>query len=245
MSTIKDMFAFIAIFLSLVSYVYFGNPLTARKAYVVSSYLQTGINYSVYFWTLATQLNSIAWMSIGRIEEFLLLPENKAAVELFAKQKLSKSTKEEETLMSPVDNRKSMNPSGCEWGSDIVFLRRRIVQTQMENNHSPKLEFRDATAAWMRHIDIGLDVGIRNVDLDVELGKLCAVVGSVGSGKTSLLQVVLGELDLDDGSVLVAGVVSYAAQEPWLFDGTVRQNIVFVEPWDEDRFVNDDYIIMR
>lgn len=60
-------------------------------------------------------------------------------------------------------------------------------------------------------------------------------MGSVGTGKSTLLQVILGELELDAGSLTVTGMVSYASQEPWLFEGSVRQNIVFVDPWDEER----------
>lgn len=74
--------------------------------------------------------------------------------------------------------------------------------------------------------------------LDVQPGKLCAIVGVVGSGKSTLLQVILGELELDEGSLLVNGSVSYAPQEPWLFEGTIRQNILFVSDYNEKRYAN-------
>lgn len=47
---------------------------------------------------------------------------------------------------------------------------------------------------------------------------------------------MLGELQLDDGFIHVNGRISYAAQQPWLFEGSIKQNIVFVEPWDEKRW---------
>lgn len=58
----------------------------------------------------------------------------------------------------------------------------------------------------------------------------------MGSGKTTLLQVILGELELDNGQVYIDGVLSYAAQEPWLFEGSIRQNILFIENYDEERY---------
>lgn len=58
----------------------------------------------------------------------------------------------------------------------------------------------------------------------------------VGSGKSTLLQVILGELELDEGSLIVNGSVSYAPQEPWLFEGTIRQNILFVSEYNEKRY---------
>uniref|UniRef100_A0A1B0DIE6 Uncharacterized protein n=1 Tax=Phlebotomus papatasi TaxID=29031 RepID=A0A1B0DIE6_PHLPP len=78
--------------------------------------------------------------------------------------------------------------------------------------------------------------GISGIDLTVEPSSLCAVVGPVGAGKSTLLQVILGELELDDGLMTVTGKISYASQEPWLFEGSVRRNILFVEEYDESRY---------
>uniref|UniRef100_A0A182S5S5 ABC transmembrane type-1 domain-containing protein n=1 Tax=Anopheles maculatus TaxID=74869 RepID=A0A182S5S5_9DIPT len=81
------------------------------------------------------------------------------------------------------------------------------------------------------------NVGIESVSLTVEPGRLCVLVGPVGSGKSTLLQVLLGELELDDGRVEIHGTLSYAAQEPWLFEGSVRNNILFTEAYDERRYL--------
>ncbi|XP_021934289.1 multidrug resistance-associated protein 4-like isoform X2 [Zootermopsis nevadensis] len=77
---------------------------------------------------------------------------------------------------------------------------------------------------------------LTNISLQVKPGKFCAVIGPVGSGKSSLLQTVLGELPLSNGSVVVGGDVAYCSQEPWLFVGTVRQNILFGQPYNADRY---------
>lgn len=69
----------------------------------------------------------------------------------------------------------------------------------------------------------------------MEPSSLYAIVGPVGASKTTLLQTILGELDLDDGTLTVNGSVCYAAQEPWIFEGTIKQNILFTEPYDDDR----------
>ena len=54
--------------------------------------------------------------------------------------------------------------------------------------------------------------------------------------QTSLIHTVLGELSLISGSIQVSGRLSYAAQEPWLFAGSVKQNITFGQPWDAARY---------
>ena len=58
----------------------------------------------------------------------------------------------------------------------------------------------------------------------------------VGSGKTTLLEAVLGELELDSGSIELNGTLSYANQVPWLFEGSVKSNIIFSEEYDEKRY---------
>jgi len=65
---------------------------------------------------------------------------------------------------------------------------------------------------------------------------MCAIIGQVGSGKTTLLNAILGELEVQSGIVQVGGVVSYASQETWLFEGTIRSNIVFIEDFDKERY---------
>lgn len=64
------------------------------------------------------------------------------------------------------------------------------------------------------------------------------VVGQVGSGKSSLLQLLLKELPLNAGTVEVTGKVSYASQEPWLFVSTAKGNILFGEEFDKTRYKN-------
>lgn len=52
----------------------------------------------------------------------------------------------------------------------------------------------------------------------------------------SFLHVILGELPLLSGKVSVQGKIAYAAQEPWVFSGTVRENILFGEPFRENKY---------
>lgn len=77
---------------------------------------------------------------------------------------------------------------------------------------------------------------LQNINLSVHEPDLLVIVGAVGSGKSTVLQVLLGELAADSGTVELNGTVSYAGQEAWLFDGTIRQNIVFVDAFDAKRY---------
>ncbi|XP_041973568.1 ATP-binding cassette sub-family C member 4-like [Aricia agestis] len=73
-----------------------------------------------------------------------------------------------------------------------------------------------------------------NVSLSINPGEFIGIIGPVGSGKSSLLQVILGELELSNGELSLGNAkISYACQEPWLFAGTIRQNILFGLPYNQ------------
>lgn len=91
----------------------------------------------------------------------------------------------------------------------------------------------NATARWTEG---NSDNTFTNINLNVKRGSLIAIIGPVGSGKTSLLHAVLKELPLISGSINVSGEVSYASQEPWLFAGSVRTNILFGQAMDKHRY---------
>uniref|UniRef100_A0A3B4X872 Multidrug resistance-associated protein 1 n=1 Tax=Seriola lalandi dorsalis TaxID=1841481 RepID=A0A3B4X872_SERLL len=62
---------------------------------------------------------------------------------------------------------------------------------------------------------------------DLHKGSLVAVVGHVGSGKSSLLSALLGEMDKLEGTVAVKGSVAYVPQQAWIQNSTLRDNIMF------------------
>lgn len=77
---------------------------------------------------------------------------------------------------------------------------------------------------------------LKNIDLEVSKGKIIFVIGSIGAGKSTFLQVLLQELPLIGGSLGINGKISYASQESWIFTSTVRQNIIFGETFDGSRY---------
>mmetsp|Transcript_14532 Transcript_14532/g.49619 ORF Transcript_14532/g.49619 Transcript_14532/m.49619 type:complete len:1544 (-) Transcript_14532:156-4787(-) len=77
---------------------------------------------------------------------------------------------------------------------------------------------------------------LRDIDLEVRKGELCMVAGKVGCGKTSLLCAILGEMKKESGSVSLSGRIAYAAQQPWIKNATVRDNILFGSEYDEEKY---------
>lgn len=125
------------------------------------------------------------------------------------------------------------------------------VENVLFNNYSTKI---DEDSAQENHTNVTKESGVvinhitakwsgdatdntlTDIYAGVQPGRLVAVIGPVGSGKSSLLQAILKELPLQSGTIDVKGEISYASQEPWLFAGSVRQNILFGLPMDRHRY---------
>ena len=77
---------------------------------------------------------------------------------------------------------------------------------------------------------------LNDVTLSFHGNQLVVIAGAVGSGKSSLLTAILGELCATRGQVFHDGELAYAPQKPWLFSGTVSQNILFGKTMNQTRY---------
>ncbi|XP_076338586.1 multidrug resistance-associated protein 1-like isoform X2 [Tachypleus tridentatus] len=77
---------------------------------------------------------------------------------------------------------------------------------------------------------------LKNVSLHVKKGQLVAIVGQVGSGKSSLLSAILGEMYKTDGTVNVQGTTAYVAQQAWIQNATLKQNILFLKEMNNSTY---------
>ncbi|XP_043498531.1 multidrug resistance-associated protein 1 isoform X5 [Polistes fuscatus] len=71
---------------------------------------------------------------------------------------------------------------------------------------------------------------LKNINMTIEQGQLVAVVGSVGSGKSSLISAFLGEMDKLNGRVNTKGSVAYVSQQAWIQNATLQDNVLFGKP---------------
>ncbi|KAF9473354.1 multidrug resistance-associated ABC transporter [Pholiota conissans] len=92
------------------------------------------------------------------------------------------------------------------------------------------LSIKDADFAWSKN---AVEPTLEGISLTVKKGELVGILGRVGSGKTSLLSAIIGEMSRKEGEVVVTGSVAYAPQNPWILSATVRDNILFSHEYDE------------
>ncbi|XP_065356724.1 multidrug resistance-associated protein 1 isoform X4 [Calliphora vicina] len=80
------------------------------------------------------------------------------------------------------------------------------------------------------------DVTLKNINMEVKKNTLCAIVGTVGSGKSSVIQAFLGEMEKISGSVNTVGSIAYVPQQAWIQNATLRENILFGRDYDRKRY---------
>ncbi|XP_031639018.1 multidrug resistance-associated protein 4-like [Contarinia nasturtii] len=243
----------VSIFLSLISYVYFENEITTRKVFMVSSYFNFLNQSLVYIFPIAITQTAEANISIKRLQEFLLRPETKGAEKLNKKVEELKNENNNNTMFEEKNGKHVDLSINQEIGMEnttvfdndgenpwIAYTEKKHMisaaskRVQNINSSEKCIRLENVTAVWEQNESQQRN-GIFDVNVEINPG-LCAVVGKVGSGKSTLLNIILGELELDVGSIIINGSISYASQGPWLFDGSVRNNIIFVEDFDEQRY---------
>ncbi|OZJ01918.1 hypothetical protein BZG36_05007 [Bifiguratus adelaidae] len=94
-----------------------------------------------------------------------------------------------------------------------------------ESNEHPERSFLESKPSFLK-----------NLNLKIPKGSLTAVIGTVGSGKSSLLSALVGEMKKVEGSVTFGGTVGYCPQTAWIQNATVKDNILFGLEYDEKRY---------
>lgn len=107
---------------------------------------------------------------------------------------------------------------------------RRLPPAEEEGETA--VEINDATFLWHRKPQY--KIALEKVNFAARKGELSCVVGRVGSGKSSLLQAILGDLYKLNGDVSVKGSVAYVAQVPWIMNATVKENILFGHKYEPE-----------
>ena len=165
---------------------------------------------------------SIGLANLVRISLTLFFPNAVAycAETVISCRRINKFLMLPEIEMSPSSYKASTDGFGCKYVVIMDKVYASWASKEQEAAASPG-------ARWAI---------VRNLSLSIRPKDLVLVVGRVGSGKSSVLMALLGELPIASGRLEINGRISYASQEPWIFGGTVRDNILFGKQHEPNRY---------
>ncbi|XP_067013510.2 ATP-binding cassette sub-family C member Sur, partial [Anabrus simplex] len=237
----------------LVTLVTFGMYFVLESEALSASSVFTGLalfnqlTVPLFIFPITVPIIISAMVSTSRLEEYLSLPETSRVVNSEAKQ--SPLEENIQARESSGNVTKESNGDEPEARRDSVFGLLDIMEdddedaTETHEESLVPLEDKTDSAVLVQNgcftwsSDTYKSV-ITLPTLSVPKGKLTVIVGRVGSGKTSLLSALLGEMHTLTGHVTWAKDVSvaYAAQKPWLLNATLRENILFGQPYRPRRY---------
>ncbi|KAM6893207.1 ATP-binding cassette sub-family C member 4 [Lycodopsis pacificus] len=110
---------------------------------------------------------------------------------------------------------------------------KRKAELPRDEKDDASVEIRDLVCYWDKSLDAP---SLQNLSISLKGNQLLAVIGPVGAGKSSLLSTILGELPKEKGVLEVKGQLTYAAQQPWVFPGTIRSNILFGKELNHQKY---------
>ncbi|ETN09437.1 hypothetical protein PPTG_11833 [Phytophthora nicotianae INRA-310] len=130
--------------------------------------------------------------------------------------------------------------------SDIIVVTPALEETDDDNLDkaaffsidTPKVENNEIEnpALFQAQHEVKQGFQLRGVNLEIESGSLVMIVGTVGAGKSSLINAILGGMPRTTGVLEIGGRVAYVSQDTWIRNATLRDNILFEQDYDAERY---------
>ncbi|KAK3797649.1 hypothetical protein RRG08_054673 [Elysia crispata] len=201
-----------------------GESFATSTAFVVFGLCQVLKSTAFFFLSFSIGKAVQLQASLSRVQTFLLLNEEKETIKDL---RLHRSIQQ-------------YNEPNADWAVDIDHMTARwpLIYTEGRRRFQRKglRSSTSSTKSLLRESDIDQAFSLKYISLQIKKGEHIAVVGVVGSGKSSLLMSLIGELPHEIGQISMNGRVSYCSQTTWVFSGSVRENILFGQSFDSSRY---------
>ncbi|KAK0081216.1 hypothetical protein PV326_007800 [Microctonus aethiopoides] len=203
----------LALYVAILGYIFNDGTISTEKVFILTAYYANLQHTVTIFFPLGVMQLAELNASIKRVQQFLMYNEIEYGNQSIFKDKIIENFS---------DKKKSQSKSELS-----------LLLSNVEENENKSILFDNVYAKWL---DSDQNYALNGINLNIKSGELVAVVGKVGSGKSSLLHAILKELPIKSGNINVPEKISYASQEPWLFSSSIRQNILFGSPMDFKKY---------
>ena len=208
-----------ATLVSVITLVLTDQPITPVNAFMLLAFiniLRLGVSHRLAQGLLGTYE---AYVSLNRIEDFLLLNNLPSLSCNWHSEATNNSLRSSEKL-----------------GSSQIF----------DQEETPKVfrspdELRGKAAVCVSNLtykpfEREMKAILQDVEFTTTAGDFTIITGPVGSGKSTLLSAIAGEVSYTTGTVTCQGSLVYVPQIAWVFSGTIRENILFGQPYNENKY---------
>ncbi|KAF2810073.1 P-loop containing nucleoside triphosphate hydrolase protein [Mytilinidion resinicola] len=175
-----------------------------------------------------------AFSSINRIQEFLMAEEAHDDAEWDYNKKEAIVVKHadftwERTPTQETGNEESQSPQAQKKAKEAA----RAQKARKSQETDKEKDMGDANDS-LSTMTVEEPFKLRDIDLAIQRNELIAVIGTVGSGKSSLLGALAGDMRRTSGEVILGASRAFCPQYAWIQNTTVRENIIFGKDFKHD-----------
>nr|XP_023014206.1 multidrug resistance-associated protein 7 [Leptinotarsa decemlineata] len=224
--------------LTFSTYVLMGNQLTAATVFTSMALLNMLISpLNAFPWVLNGMTE--AWVSIKRIQKLLDLQD--LDLEKYYESNLTDHQNDNsEFCISNGSFRWRKELSPAEKTKLHAFNEGKSLKGKGKGKKSPFYRDKGNVSEGMATgTDESRVFRLSGINIKIKKGEFVGIVGPVGSGKSTFLSALLGELPKDSGSIAVREIDSgfgFVTQQPWVQRGTIRENILFGRSYDDTKY---------
>ncbi|RKF81907.1 Multidrug resistance protein fer6 [Golovinomyces cichoracearum] len=222
------------IFSSMLTYVTYSLTGHLLEPAVVFSSLALFNSLRIPLNLLPSAISQVtdAWSSVCRIQQYLISEEIKDEIHVDSKVEMAVEMKEAEFSWEriPTNETSQKKNEEPEVKLDFNYLKDRkndVSQSKIKEQKALKIQLSDNQTFDEKNIDEEKPFQLKNINLSIRRNELVAVIGGVGSGKSSLLGAIAGEIRKTKGELRLGVSRSFCPQSAWIQNTTIKKNILF------------------
>ncbi|XP_054453081.1 ATP-binding cassette sub-family C member 5 [Anoplopoma fimbria] len=228
-----------------------GQELTAAQAFTVVAVFNS-MTFSLKVTPLAVRSLSEGAVAVKRFQKLFMMDDRE--VVLVKMEDPSNAVEFRDATLAWEKTRSPAakpNPPPKKRGGMMRVLRREKLSLYIPTEHDKgnkegpnaqslltnmEQESPQSTISSTQSIRPPLHKTLHRINQRIKRGSLVGICGGVGSGKSSLLSALLGQMTLLEGNVAVSGGFAYVAQQAWILNDSLKENILFGNEYDQDKY---------